>query len=97
MGRHIPLQNDESFQTEDAVSPLLLPRLQAKEGVCLYQIGGSDPVEEAKKKECFVILTKPIFKALSLPVTVLIKENQIVIKTGPASFIKKARALLIGF
>lgn len=47
----------------------------------------------AKKKECFVILTKSIFKALSLPVTVLIKENQIIIKTGPAFFYKESQSI----
>lgn len=59
-------------------------------------------MEEAKKKECFVILTKPIFKALSLPVTVFINENQIVIKTGPAFFYKESQSnthwvLITGF
>lgn len=67
--------------------------LQAKEGVCLYQIQGSDPMEEAKLKECFVILTKSIFKALSLPMTVLMKENQIIIKTGPAFFYKESQSI----
>lgn len=41
-------------------------------------------MDEAEKSECFVTLTKPIFKALSLSATVLIKENQIIIRTRPS-------------
>lgn len=48
--------------------------------MCLYQIWGSDITDEAEKSESFVLLTKPIFKILSLPATILIKENQIVIR-----------------
>lgn len=43
----------------------------------------------------FCYFHKAVFKALSLPVAVLINENPIVIKTGPAFFYKEKHWVLI--
>lgn len=71
----------------------LLPVSRQKKAMCSYQIWGSDIINEAEKKECFVILTKPIFKELSLLLLYLAKRIRLSSEQGPVLFYKERQII----